>query len=176
MKKQLIIVGIMLVLLAVGLSGCTQEDKLKDLSYKNTQYGFGLNSPAGWTTDENDQYGVVRFYGPTENNFAVNLGVTEPSTMNESETLSSGIEQVLAYLPTILTNFSLISNNAITVNGMNAQEITYTFAQGIYSLQGKQVYIEKSKIVYCLTYTALLDTYNTYLSVIDQSINSFTII
>jgi len=52
MKTQLIIVGIMLSLLAVGLSGCIEEssqneeeasDILSGLAYK--QYGFGINPP-----------------------------------------------------------------------------------------------------------------------------------
>jgi hypothetical protein len=176
MKKQFIIVGITLLLLAVGFCGCTQEDKLKNLGYKNTTYGFGLNPPQGWTVNETDQYGAVRFYGPITNNFTVNIGVTKPLGLNETETLSSGIDQILLQLPMVLTNFTLLSRNIVTVNGLNGEEIIYTFMQGALSYKGKQVYIQKNKTVYCLTYTALVDSYDTYNSVVEQSITSFTVV
>ena len=178
MKNKIIVVGMMLVLVAIYLGGCIQQqDPLKGLGYVNKQYGFGLNPPEGWTTDENDQFGaVVRFDSPIENSSAVNLGITKSYTLNASETLNIVVEQLLAQYPVVITNFTLVSNSARTVNGMNAHEIIYTFVQGIYALKGRQVIIEKNKKVFFLTYTALPDRYDIYNSVVEQSINSFTII
>jgi hypothetical protein len=90
MKIKLILIVIVLVLITIGLSGCSENNAssnnpLSGLDYQNTQHGFGLNPPEDWTTDENDQYGPVRFIGPIIDGMTVNFGVSEPATMEVGE-------------------------------------------------------------------------------------------
>lgn len=174
MKTKLLIVVITLVFLAVGLSGCTQEDALSGLGYINRNYSFGLNPPAGWTVDENDPFGaIVRFYGPIDEE-GVNIGITGPSLL-DGETLSSVVAQTITTYESLFTNFSLISSDSRTVNSMNAYELVYTFTQGTFQLKQKQVAIEKDNKALVLTYSALLSSYDTYLSVFEQSLSSLVI-
>lgn len=37
----------MLVLVAIALSGCIQEDNQNNLSYVNQEFGFEINPPVG---------------------------------------------------------------------------------------------------------------------------------
>ncbi len=179
MKKELLIIGITLVLLAVSLSGCldtSEEDELRGLGYSNTVYGFGLNPPSGWTTDESGLMGsIVIFYGPTEDDFTVNVVVTA-GQLETGEALSDGIEEVIEYYTNYFTNFSLLSSNARTVNGMTAHEIIYTYLQGVYDLKQKQVMVEKNRKTIILTYTAIVSAYDNYLSLFEQSVSSIVII
>jgi len=66
--------------------------------------------------------------------------------------------------------------DAKTVNGMNGYEIVYTFSQGTMDVKKKQVLTEKNRIGFTLTYAASPETYETYISAFEQSVNSFTIV
>jgi hypothetical protein len=177
MKQKLVIVGITLVIVAIGLSGCTQQqDALSGLGYKNTKYGFGFNPPEGWTVNESGTLGSVAiFYGPTEEGITVNIVITT-TQLSTGDTLSNMTNNILAYYENFFTNFSLISSNASTVNGMNAYEIVYIYTQGVNDIIQKQVAIEKNTKVLILTYTGTFTSYDTYVSAFDQSVNSVVIL
>jgi hypothetical protein len=173
-KKQLKIFGLILVLVAIALSGCTQEDNKNNLSYVNQEFGFGLNPPAGWNQSENT-LDLVKFFCPDQNDYPVNLGIKTPILSNE--TLNSVVEQLIEYYSnTSFKNFSLLSSDPKTINGINAFEMVYSEGQEPYMLQHKQVLFEENNQIFSLTYTSLVSTYDRYISVVDQSINSFTII
>ena len=69
MKKQLTIVGITMLLLIIGLTGCIEEnggngketsDSLSDLGYR--QYGFGLNPPEKFRFAHVSEVGVPEYW------------------------------------------------------------------------------------------------------------------
>ena len=179
MRKELLIIEITLMLSVVSLSGCfdaSKEDELSGLGYSNTVYGFGLNPPTGWTIDESGSMGtIVIFYGPSEDNFTVNMVITA-GQLETGETLSDSIEVIIDYYNNYFTNFSLLSNNARTVNNMTAHEIIYAYLQGVYNLKQKQVIVEKNRNTIILTYSATISSYEKYLSVFEQSVSSIVII
>ena len=186
MKKKLFFISISIILLALVFSGCTDNNNNSDnggtdsaldgLSYINTDYtpNFGMNYPDGWTVNENDQFGPVRFYGDTINGFQVNLGITEPIPL-DGETLTSVASQMEEGYPEMFTNYTYVSSKTFTINGMDSYELIYTFSQGNYDVKGKQVLIEKNEVVYFLTFTAGVDSFNDYIDVVDDSISSFKI-
>jgi len=181
MKKQILIISIIIFIIFVGLSGCQEseaEKKLEKLGYANTEYSqkFGFNPPDGWTKDENDLYGIVRFYGPVVDDFNVNLGLSEPGTIGTGETFESLIQEVEKNFPSVFTDFSMISSVSTTVNGIQAHEIIYTYTQGIYSLQNKQVLINKNGVVYIITYAASQSAFDDYELIVEQSVNTFTVV
>ena len=171
MKKQLMIVGIMLVLIVVGLSGCTDEDALSGLGYRNTEFGFGLNPPEGWTVEEipGGYDLIVGFLGPTEENYQVSMTVFN-FTLDVEETIKNSTERITE--PFIGDpNFTLDLSNERTVNGMNAYEIAYTANL----IKQKMVAVEKNELVLLLLYSALVSTYDNYLPVFEESVNSLVI-
>jgi hypothetical protein len=173
-KKQLKIFGFTLALVMIALSGCTQEDNKNNLSYVNQEFGFGLNPPLGWTQTENTQ-DLAKFICPDQNDYPVNLGIKTPIESNG--TLNNVVEQLIEYYSNVsFKNFLLLSSEPRTINGLNAYEMVYSEGQEPYMLQHKQVLFEKNNKIYSLTYISLVSTYDRYISVVDQSINSFTII
>ena len=104
---------------------------------------------------------IVIFYGPIENDFSVNLLITGPREKEEGDTLESGADQLLEAYPTLYTNYSLISRGERSVNDLPGYEIVQCFNQGLLHIKGKQVLVEKNDLLYILTYSALLETYNT---------------
>lgn len=176
MKKK-IVVGITLFLLVIGLSGCTQqEDPLNGLGYVNNQHGFGMNPPEGWTTDTSGAMGlIVVFYAPINDDIRENINVLV-DTLPSGFTLSSYADSAKNQLINYLTNGTLISSNNRTANGMNAYEYVYTYTQGIYALEGKQVIVEKNSKLILLTYTANPEDYDTYSQGLEQCLNSLKIV
>lgn len=59
---------------------------------------------------------------------------------------------------------------------MNAYEYVYTFSQGIYDGKTKQVIVEKNSKLIILTYTAVIDDYDTYYYELEQCVNSLKIV
>ena len=179
MKKRLLIIKLTLLLITVSLSGCLNSydgDKLSGLGYSNTDYGFGFDPPIGWTSDESGLMGtIVIFYGPTEDNFTVNIVVTAGKLENE-ETLSGSIDETIDYYKNYFTNFTLISSNSRTINDMPAHEIIYTYIQGVYNLKQKQVLVEKNRKTIILTYSASINSYDNYLNDFEQSAGSIEIV
>jgi hypothetical protein len=172
--KQFILFGCMLILIATVLSGCTQENNHQNLSYINQEYGFELIPPEGWTVNENTQ-DPVKFFCPDQNDYQVNLAIKKPILSNE--TLNTAVEQLIGYYTeSYFKNFSLISSKPMTINDLDAYEIVFSEGREPYLLQHKQVFFEKNKKIYSIVYTSLVTTFDTYISVVDQSINSFTII
>jgi len=181
--KQIVAVGIILILFAVGLSGCTQEDALSGLGYSNRYYGFGLNPPKGWTVQGKNTSSatVASFLCSSASESEVKIIIFEPATL-DGETLDSGVELTLGFYSNALPNYSLISENARSVNGMNAYEIVFNCTNCFYveneelEIKIKEVFVEKNGMVFIIHYSATPDAYDTYLSIVEQSINSFTIV
>jgi len=170
---SIIIIAVLSILL-VWYSGFFNN--LDDLGYSNSEYGFGFNPPAGWTKDTSGTLGViVIFYSPINDDFSENINVIRdvlPIGISLSSFVDIGVDQCY----NLYTDFSLISSNPRTVNGMNAYEIVYTYNQGIYELLGKQVVVEKNSELILLTYTAEIEDYNVYFSEFEQSVNSLKIV
>ena len=172
MKKQLVIIGITLVLLVVGLSGC--NEKYPSYDHPLSEMGYRYEPPGGWTWSELDD-GIV-FYGPTVNGFQVFLAITDKYELDEGKTLNSSIDSVLEQYGTSFTNFTLISRNSRIVNGMNAQEIIFTYSNENINYKLKQLGIEKNAIALSITYKTAIDTFDVYESIVEESISTFTII
>lgn len=183
MRNKIIILGLFVTFFIMVFAGCTDKkldaengNSLEGLMYKSTDFNpnFGLNYPEGWTVDENDQFGPVRFYGETINGFQINLGLSEPTSL-DSETLISTATQMEETYPTLFTNYSHISSDTLKINGMDSYELIYTFSQGVYDLKGKQVLIENNDIIYIFTFTAGINSFDDYMDVVEESLNSFKV-
>lgn len=176
--KNKIIVVLTLVLLAVGLSGCTQQqtDPLDGLGYANNQYGFGMNPPGNWTKDTSGLMGTaVIFYAPNDDSLKENINIMS-TELPSGTNLSGYAELVQNQLNSYLTDPTLISSGYMTANGMNAYGYSYNYTQGSYILKAKQVLVEKNSKLLIITYTADMDDYDTYEYGLDQCINSLIIV
>jgi hypothetical protein len=172
-KKNVMTSGLTVILLVLILGGCTQ-DNIDDSRYINQNYGFTIIPPKDWIVNENT-IDPVKFFCPDQNEYQINVAVKEPITSNE--TVGTLGEQLIErYSTSYFKNFTLIFSNQTTINGLNAFDLVYSEGQEPNMLQHKQVLFEKNKKIFSVIYTSLVVTYETYISVVDQSINSFTII
>jgi hypothetical protein len=119
-------------------------------------------------------FGMVSFLGPIEENFQVNLFIKNEESANRS--LKSFVLQWEDTYPSSVDNFTLISFTPTTVNAMNAVEIIHSQSVGTDVIKMKHLFVEKNVKIFSIIYTALPDTYDHYISMVDQSIDSFAII
>ena len=181
MNKSFLIIGVAVLLITVGLSGCfgiTQQDKLSGLGYSNTVYGFGLNPPDGWRVDETQSGALVGFFGPIVDNFTINILIA-PVEFSPGETVKNTAEYVIGNGPESHTNFSLVSSGARTVNGMNAYEFVATYISSYVQdvvVKSKEVIIEKNRKGLIAGYSAPENSFDVYDTVFEESLSSVVII
>ena len=180
MKKQFAIIGIIILLLTMVLSGCmdsNEEDDLSGLSYKNTQYGFGINPPMGWTVYGSNPNAIVTFAGPlVEDSFIIIIAISLHALEND-QTIYSELDKAILNLSEVYSDFMLISRTNRTINGMNAQEIIYTITtpEGL-KVKQKQVVIEKKSKALTFAYSATPNSFDIYNPIIEESLKSIKII
>ena len=177
MKKQLLIVGVMLILIIVGLSGCTDKEDgiFSGLGYINEEWGFGLNPPEGWSV-EYESSAYVIFVKSLDDNITRNMTFAILAfKLDENKTIRSLYESTLENL----NNFSdatLISNKERTVNGREAYEIVAMKIKQNIQTEQKTILIEVNKnLLLIINYEGPLDLHDLYDPVIEQSINSLVI-
>ena len=159
----------LVVLLLVGLSGCTQTVPYR--TYTNAQYGIALNPPEGWGIHENESGMVVSFSPLGRAN--VSLDISSPVMLDEGLALSTFADQVEELFPQVVQNFSVVYRDWRKIDGLNAYEIIYSYRENGSSMKALQVAVKKSKTVFLLTFTVPVDLYETYIEQVNQSIGTF---
>ena len=183
-NKKIIAIAAIVVVVVIAIIAVTMVwissnnlfDPLSNLGYSNTEHGFGLNPPTGWTTDTSGLLGtIVVFYAPVNDDFTENINILS-GQLPSGYTLASYVELNQNQLETYFTDYNLLSSNPTTVNGMNAYEYVNTYTQGIFNIKVKQVFVEKNSKLIVLTYTANIDDYSTYFYGLEQCVNSLKIV
>ena len=177
--KWHIITIVTIVFAFMLLCGCNEEnssDTLSGLEYSNSTYKLGINPPAGWTINESDDYGIVRFYGPTVDDFTVNIGISERYNMGSGDTLESIVLEGIEELSNTFEGFNEVSKSYRLVNSMNAYELEVIYSMFGYEIHSKQVLVEKDDSAVTITYAAIESSYDTYMNDFEQSLSTFTII
>jgi hypothetical protein len=169
MKKTIGVLGVCLVSL-LFMAGCTQQ--VAHRSYTNTTYGFSLTPPGGWVGVENESVDFAVRFSP-QNSSNVSLVVGVPFSLGEGRALSTFADQVEENLSVSGENYSVVYRQARPIPGVQAYEIAYTFEKDGAVIRAKQVAILRTRAVFLLTFTAPNELYFSYLSTVDQSIDTF---
>ncbi len=169
MKNGLMVLGIVLLGLVL-ISGCTQQTASR--SYTNETYAFSLNPPEDWQEIENEIPTIAVWFTPV-NTSEVSLRVDVPFILSEGRSLSTFADQVEENLSESGLNHTVLSRDWRSLGSLQAYEIAY-----VYELEGTMVYVKqvavlRTRSVFLITFTAPYSVSESYLSGIDQSIDSF---
>lgn len=169
MKRVLLFLGVVLLGFAL-IPGCTQQTDTR--TYTNDEYGFSLDPPTGWLQIEDQPQTIVVGFTPV-NSSDVSLRVDAPFILSEGRALSTFADQVEENLSENAVNYTILSRDWRSLPSLQAYEITY-----VYDLEGammyvKQVAVLRTRSVFLITFTAPYAISGSYLTAVDQSIESF---
>ena len=142
-------------------------------AYTSVERNFSIDAPSGWTVDDTSTGAEVYFFGPTEQDFTVNINVIVGST---TMTLEQYVSADLDNLPSALDNFELVSESTRVINEVDSCELVCTFSGDYNDVMAKQVILIHANTVYVITCATLPTTYQKYLSDFESSIETFQII
>ncbi len=175
----LLLVCILLVRMVVGPSGAAGSAQgvqsigtVKGEVYEDSGLGFALEYPEDWVKTETPQLGAdVTFLGPQRSEFTMSLDArSDPSRMVLDIYVGRSVRKKL---PGLRTNFKLIEQTPLVVNGVEAIKVVYTFREGQYDLTTVQgIYqLENRKII--VSFCLLSEYYDDMKSAVENTLNSF---
>jgi len=175
----LLVVCVVLVRMVVGPGGAvsTAEDvksagTVKGEVYEDTGLGFALEYPQDWVKAETPQLGAdVTFLGPQRNEFTMSLDVRRDASRMALDIYVG--RSVRKKLPSFRSNFKLIEQTPLTVNGVEAMKVVYTYREGQYDLTTVQVVyqLENRKII--VSFCLLSEYYDELKPAVENTLNSF---
>ncbi len=163
-----------LIIFIIILTGCVQEKYM--LTYENSAYR--IKYPKEWSKQEFMDTGVI-FTSPKENtsdNFRENLHIivqdlsSNPVTLDEYT--NESIEKILESVP----NVNILKSEKTIVSSNPAYMVIYTGNQEDYHLKWMQIWTLKENKAFIITYTAEEESYDNFLNIIEEMINSFEVI
>ena len=168
--------------LLAGIGGwilLKQRDKELEIElsqYENLDRGFRVNYPQTWTMQNRDDFfatGVV-FFSPSENDsdsFKERVSVLVENLPGE-QSLSEYTEQSVAEIKQ-LSDPNIDAALPITLGTDEGRQIVYQGEENGSPVKRMQSWSLKGNRAYVITYTAKPEDYDTYLSMVDEIIESF---
>lgn len=147
------------------------------VKYENAEKGLSIAYPDDWRMQENVMGTVVMFLSPTESEtdtFSENVNVVTQDLSKSPMSLDDYTDLNLQQLGTVISDFKLIESGATTMDGMKATYVVYSGTQGVNDLMFRQVWaIDNNDMAYVLTFSAMVDKYESVLPMSDQMFETF---
>ncbi len=188
MKKQLVIVGIVILLLAVGLSGCQEKSSENGdnnepdfYTYENTEKGISIEYPDTWNKYENPQQvpGVLVLFSspsaePTKTGNLM-ISVLDLEGYMDMDWFKDAHIENLSIHPAY-SDFNIIYEDSAVLSDLPAYKIIFTFTQEGYTWRQLEIWTIKDNTLYLLMHQSDQAYYDTFTDIIDQMIESFEIV
>lgn len=143
-------------------------------AYSDSQNRFSLTPPTEWTTQEGTGGVLVMFLGPQDPDVGpVNINVDIQQTIQSLETIVTNTKQSWS---TTYSNYSLMIDKSIVINGLGGHELKISYSQGGTPTMQDSVLFVENDALYQVTYLAGPTTYDTYSTNWIESLNTFHIV
>ena len=186
MKKQLVIVGIIAILLAVGFSGCEEKSSENGdnnepgfYTYENTEKGISIEYPDTWDKYEDPPQaeGVLVLFTsqsaePTKTGSLMISVLDLDDYMDMDWFKQAHIENLSMVAP----DFNIIYEDSAVLSDLPAYKIIFTFTQEGYTWRQLEIWTIKDNTLYLLMHQSDQAYYDTFTDIIDQMIESFEIV
>lgn len=145
--------------------------------YINTEKKFRIKVPSGWSVDESGTYNtyVLMTSNDTPNGTKDFMygSVNVVSEKNQGATLDEYMESAKDLLKKYFTNYKLLKQTKVTVNGVPGIIIEGSFDQGQLKFRNNQLALYRNDEVYIITGTAFDATWDKYKDTLLGSLMSF---
>jgi hypothetical protein len=185
MKKQLVMVGIVVILLTVGFSGCQEKSSENGdnnepgfYTYENTEKGISIEYPDTWNKYEDPQQVpdvLVLFSSPSAEPIktgSLMISVLIIDSMAMDLFKQAHIENLSILIP----DFNITYEDSAMLSGLPAYKIIFTFTQDVYTWRRLEIWTIKDNTLYLLVHQADQANHNEFIDIIDQMIESFKIV
>ena len=142
--------------------------------YINETYGIGIDPPEDWIQQEYAHPQVITGWG-ADINSTVSLVISSSFRLDEGLALSVFADDIEETYPNQYSNYSTLYRDWLTVGGLTAYEIVYSYSLNDSDIKERQVMVKHTRDVYILTYKATFSEYDIYESVVDTSISTFSV-
>jgi len=143
-------------------------------AYIDSRRNFSIVPPRNWVVVQPNIPGEVFFYGSRYNNFTAEIIVIS-ERVNSNETLETYFAKGKTGFSLLLRNYSAISESDVTIGGLNAKQIDYTYTLFGMHLESREVFLVHNRVGYKISGTAAESSFGRYLDEFSSSINSFRI-
>ncbi|HUK92736.1 MAG TPA: hypothetical protein VLU98_01730 [Methanomicrobiales archaeon] len=143
------------------------------LTYTNSQYGFTMSYPSGWTKQENTGSSVVTFTAPSSG--VGDLPATMRVTVEDLTANPMSLDQFRAAQlakKNGLESFNLIYDQAAKGTGYSGWKVGYTYNTGTL-MEGFEVYAIRGASAFTLTFISRMDRFAAYSVQSDTMFKSF---
>jgi len=142
-------------------------------AYSNPQNRFSITPPTGWTTTEGEGGVIVAFLGPQDPDIGpVNINIDIQET---SQTLENVISNTKQSWSTTYTNYTLITDKSLVVNGLSCHELEISYSDDETPIMQDSILFLDNDALYQITYLAGPTTYDTYADIWIESLNTFQV-
>ena len=174
-----------LILLAVALGGWlliqpTIKQPVAELSvYQNPSLGFQVKYPQVWSKQNRNDFFTegILFLSPLENNadrFQENVSILVEN-LSQDTSLAEYTKQSVAEIKQ-LSVLNVRQAWSATLGGHPARQIVYSGSENGTSVQRMQTWTIKNNRAYVVTYTALPESYNSYLPTVEEIMKSLKLV
>ena len=154
-------------------AGAGSAGVVKGQHYEDAGLGFSFDYPTQWVKADQPQLGAdATFVGPRRGNFTMNLDVRSDATATALDVyVDRAIKKVL---PQFKTNFKVLEEPPLlTVNGVQAIEVVYSYRQGQFDITNVEVVYGLPDRKVILTFGLLSEYYDEMKPAVEQTIKSF---
>jgi hypothetical protein len=144
--------------------------------YANSQYGFSLSYPAGWTMQEDVPGTIAVFGGPASGDFMANINIISDNLTGYTKlTLPEYAAMGDKLLQSRADNFTQVQEMNTTVSGVPAVLHSYTIIIKGIEASGSQVmfFNKKHTAAFIITFTSPPELYESNYDCFLGLINSF---
>ncbi|MBU0496335.1 MAG: DUF1795 domain-containing protein [Candidatus Thermoplasmatota archaeon] len=149
-------------------------DNTLTTTYVNDEYGIGLNPPVDWSRNQNGSADRIVEWFPFSNS-SVYISIARPYRLDEGLALSTFADSIEERYPDLVWNFTVIYRDWLTIGGLTAYEIIFTYRVNDSTYKERQIAVKHTRNVYVFSYSAPIDLYEEYSSIVNESISSFQV-
>ncbi len=130
--------------------------------------GFSIVPPSGWTKGEAMMGAFMVHYGPKEGDFAVNLNVVVQP--HDGSAVQDFPRQIKPFLAKLMTDYEDAGDGFVQIDGRKCYHASSKFRMGVARLRNLQYFITSSngKQVFTLTFTSPVDSFDRHRPVFEQ--------
>lgn len=176
--KKYIKTAIVLTSLLLALCSCNSaraKNEGYDL-YRSSPVGVEIEYPDFWEVVDDKEERTVAFAAPNEgyaDTYRDNVSICSVETGEEAMAFDNYVTSYIEQLPSTINDFNKITENDMTVSGLEAYRIVYEGSTDEGALRLQQTFIKSGNYTYIYSFIAEPESYDYFAQNSDVMLSTF---